>query len=202
MSLIFDKDNDIKKYLPLPISENVKYECFNADSGAPDRKICCDAVKQRLNTKTRGIGLENMVAYYDDSDVCSVNKTYVSSPFEKRELEVSRQIQKVGPFTFTETAGVCCGYDDVGSKRFQMLMDHLTNPKTVSSYLTLLKRISTQMRGYEDTPLDHEYLSRFHVVKQCGGEAAEEWDEWIEPLTLSARCVLSSADYCMSTCVR
>jgi hypothetical protein len=34
---------------------------------------------------------------------------------------------------------------------------------------------------------DYEFLSRFHMVKVCNGQKILEWNEWIEPITITAR---------------
>ena len=57
-----------------------------------------------------------------------------------------------------------------------------------------LDRLSDHMKSSEHllaNDVDNEFLSKFHVTATCPDGQTDEWDEYIEPLTIHARQTLS-----------
>ena len=53
-----------------------------------------------------------------------------------------------------------------------------------------LDRLSDHMKSSEHllaNDVDNEFLSKFHVTATCPDGQTDEWDEYIEPLTIHAR---------------
>jgi hypothetical protein len=169
--------------LQLELNQNVKFDCFT--TGKTPFPTCCDAVQLRPSKKiiTRGVGYENQ--YYRNDHVkpsCIMKKFYISSPQEEREIATALKILNIGSLEFSDPI------DDVENKRFDMLFDYVTLPDTVANYTRLLNRVTTRIynSAIADNADDFELLSRFRVRKECDGKITE-WNEWIEPLTLSGR---------------
>jgi len=70
-------------------------------------------------------------------------------------------------------------------------MTYVTSPETVRNSTIWLQRVSQHMQSErvpDRTEVDTEYLSRFHYTRTCGDSGeVETWDEWIEPITITAR---------------
>lgn len=111
-------------------------------------------------------------------DTCTLQKVYISSPQELRDLAMADHISTLSS-------------DHTDPARFKALMDYVLHPETLSNSTKWLNRVSLHM-GLEAVPRDlltrddYEYLSRFEVTRTCGGRV-ERWIEWIEPITIHAR---------------
>lgn len=102
-------------------------------------------------------------------------KTYIPSPQEIRDYKQAQIIDNM----------------DNSNKeaKFKALLDYSLSNEMINNSTKWLDRVSIHMKSYDSPEInqdDIEFLSRFHVIKTCGSEFTE-WDEWIEPLTITAR---------------
>lgn len=171
-------------------SANVIRNCELPDK----RKICCAAVDN--TTATRGVGASyvptNSGGVSGSSNgkgrlSCTVQKKYVSSPQELRELAEADRIERIP------------GDKDLYmiEDRFHALMKYVTSEEYIRNSTIWLERVKIHMSGEgesdQDSPADREYLSRFEFTRTCSspggsGEASvTSWTEWIEPVGITAR---------------
>ena len=160
-------------------SNNVLRPCNLADG----RPICCAAVYTN-QSESRGVGVEFVSDLVSTKSrqkeysrvSCTVTKKYVSSPLELRDLAFSVMLEKT------------IGADNV-DKRVEELLGYVTSAQSISNSSKWLERVRLHMLS-ETTPNlsedDFEFLSRFEHSRVCGNEV-EEWIEWIEPITVTAR---------------
>lgn len=171
-------------------SGNVIRNCELPDK----RKICCAAVDN--TTVTRGVGASYIPldragdagsSSSKGRSTCTVQKKYVSSPQELRELAEADRIERIP------------GDKDlyVIEDRFHALMKYVTSEGYIRNSTMWLERVKVHMSGVGevgvDSPIDREYLSRFEFTRTCSpvggsGEASvTTWTEWIEPIGITAR---------------
>ena len=106
---------------------------------------------------------------------CEIIKSYVPSPLELRDYEKAKQIDSM----------------DINNReaKFNALLDYALSDEMITNSTKWLNRVTVHMSSYDSPQItndDMEFLSRFHVTRKCGSEITE-WDEWIEPLTITAR---------------
>lgn len=127
---------------------------------------------------------------------CEITKEYIPSPYELYHLSLAKKIDAMPTF----------------EARLDAVLTHVTSPEAVNNATRWLKRVALHMKSAEAPPEtndDWEFLSRFHVTRRCFGagagaggggggggggngngnkeERVSTWNEWIEPLTISAR---------------
>eukprot|EP00596_Hydrurales_sp_CCMP1899_P006798 CAMPEP_0119037586 /NCGR_PEP_ID=MMETSP1177-20130426/6029_1 /TAXON_ID=2985 /ORGANISM="Ochromonas sp, Strain CCMP1899" /LENGTH=394 /DNA_ID=CAMNT_0006999067 /DNA_START=137 /DNA_END=1318 /DNA_ORIENTATION=+ len=162
-------------------SKNVRKDCNLPDG----RKVCCAATITNSSSSftdksSRGVGYsyeppKRPVTVADRSRKvkCDVKKVYISSPQEERDLYKSSQLQQIKD----------------SEQRLDALMKYVTSDEMMRNSTIWLARVSVHMNSAvipEGTEEDREYLSRFHVTRQCGDDTFE-WYEWIEPVNIAAR---------------
>lgn len=180
-------------------SANVIRNCNLPDG----RKICCAAVSN--NTATRGVGASYVPKRSGSIPPngpksrasCTVEKHYVSSPQELRELAEAEKIERI--------PGDKSLY--MIEARYHALMEYVTSDDYIRNSTLWLDRVKAHMGGVgpgegdEETGnvIDKEFLSRFEFTRTCtstdkGGIAAgsasttvTKWTEWIEPVGITAR---------------
>ena len=172
-------------------SNNVRRECTFPDG----RPICCAAVVNdtSLFIGDKGVG----VSYFpsrlqqqqqqhfrhaqsaaggsgSSKSLCSINKIYISSPQELRDLEKARQIELIPRQDpneyFTEA-------------RLKALLDYVTSDAVTRNSTRWLERVKVHMGAASAPDIithdDWEFLSRFEYTRTCGSEVTK-WVEWIE----------------------
>lgn len=168
-------------------SKNVARPCSLPDG----RAICCSAVNPSPSdyfSKPIGNNYNPAVSRRNKEDennlggkedeICTIQKTYISSPQELRDLAMADKISTISD-------------DHTDATRFKTLMEYVLHPETLKNSTKWLSRVSFHMgldHVSEDllTHDDYEYLSRFEVTRKCGAKT-ERWIEWIEPVTITAR---------------
>lgn len=118
---------------------------------------------------------------------CTVQKKYVSSPQELRELAEADRIERI--------PGDKEAY--MIEDRYHALMKYVTSDEYIRNSTIWLERVKHHMGGVgeavAESPADREYLSRFEFTRTCtsvsgAGEASvTSWTEWIEPIGITAR---------------
>ncbi len=152
--------------------QNIRMDCKKPDG----RSVCCAAVSNRTNLPTRGVGIDfskTMKSVKDGKMRCEIQKVYISSPQEIRDLETAKFIE---------------GITDPQVK-LDALLDYVTSDEVVSNSTTWLGRISIHMQSERippETAADNEFLSYFAIKRICG-DVVDEWKEWIEPVSITAR---------------
>jgi hypothetical protein len=163
-------------------SKNVHRLCISNE-----KPICCAAIANDTSpeSETRGVGLSFVPSTFlspkyarnkDPKVSCVINKKYVSSPLELRDLEMAKAIDN--NFKLDEL-----------DNRLTALLSYVTSTETITNSTRWLERVRLHMMS-EKAPKfsldDSEFLSRFVYSRDCGGEV-DEWTEWIEPISITAR---------------
>ena len=79
---------------------------------------------------------------------------------------------------------------DVHNTRLDALLGYVTSAETTANSTRWLERVRAHMRAPDPvtgTADDYEYLSRFEVTRRCSNGDTVVWQEWIEPVTITAR---------------
>ena len=171
-------------------SSNVIRDCELPDK----RKICCAAVDESI--VTRGVGASyvpnenagNLVPTSSKGKTsCTVQKKYVSSPQELRELAEADRIERI--------PGDKNAY--MIEDRYHALMRYVTSDEYIRNSTIWLERVkhhmSSEGEAVAESPADREYLSRFEFTRTCtsvsgtGEASVTSWTEWIEPIGITAR---------------
>ena len=165
-------------------------DCVLPQNGA---KICCYA----LNTSTtymqdvhsqayeRGLGFQKRNAAdvigggEEDMSItrtgCVVSHVYHPSSFENAQLDLAYSIQNISSF----------------SERYRALRRAITGKKMILKSTIWTKKVqelmTTMSFSSDHSDVDETYLSRFHMKATCDDGFTDEWDEYIEPLTINAR---------------
>jgi hypothetical protein len=176
-------------------SNNVERKC-QLPSGKP---ICCAALEERDPLKedlfSKGIGnnfspkkLPSSISSFSTSsstikgkeNTCIIEKKYFSSPQELRDLAKAKEISLLSS-------------DHTDERRVKALVDYVISEEIVKNSTIWLDRVKSHMtddksmieKGKEH---DLEFLSRFEVSRSCEDSTFnDQWIEWIEPLTITAR---------------
>jgi hypothetical protein len=169
-------------------TKNIHLNCFQSNG----RKVCCEALNKTSLDHTRGVGWDyeklskSVKSRTDENELvktrCEVTKEYIPSPQEIRDLKYASSIDEIEDF---ET-------------RFNKLLTYVTSDEVVSNSTKWLLRIKLHMNSELSPPIindDYEYLSRFLVTKTCrkinnnidSPASITQWNEWIEPITITAR---------------
>jgi hypothetical protein len=170
-------------------SKNVIRGCAFPDG----RSICCAALlNSSSNVLSRGVGLSFTPASpstmqksgrtRESRTPCVLKKEYISSPLELRDLEKSKHIE--ASFKLEDVPG-----------KLDALLTYVTSDETIQNSTIWLERVKMHMSSEHVPKLsvnDFEYLSRFQYTRTCSGgngveEEVESWNEWIEPVTITAR---------------
>ena len=177
---------------------NVELGC-TSPAGKP---VCCVATSEDTQHRGVGYGMEDLAAPLTtsrDGADCNIDKVYVSSPHELREIRVADRISKIGA---TELAAFYeNGQKDevdsgtrlplhVHNSRLNALLGYVTSAESVANATSWLARVKEHMRSERipvETSIDREFLSRFEYTQTCAGVVTARWTEWIEPLTVTAR---------------
>lgn len=180
-------------------SANIIRNCNLPDG----RKICCSAVNN--STASRGVGASyvppkrpsNLSPNSQKARVsCVVEKQYMSSPQELRELAEADRIERI--------PGDKSLY--MIEDRYHALMEYVTSDEFIRNSTLWLNRVKVHMSGVGTgegeaeigNSIDREFLSRFEFTRTCtshgpAGERAADattvtkWTEWIEPVGITAR---------------
>lgn len=169
-------------------SSNVIRDCVLPQNGA---NVCCYALNAsttyledvRSQSYERGLGFQKV----DTADAikgknknidrtgCVVSRVYHPSSFENVQMELAYSIQNISTI--------------VG--RYEALREAILGDGMVLNSTIWTKRVQERMTTMAfssgQTDVDEIYLSRFHVKAICDDGHTEEWDEYIEPLTIQAR---------------
>lgn len=170
-------------------SKNVRKDCSLPDG----RPICCAAVFSNSSyvedgsKPSRGIGYSYQPSSISDLRIlnekisCSVQRTYISSAQEERDLLMSVQLEEMSD----------------PDERLDSLLKHVTSDEMMMNSTKWLTRISMHMQSADtllNNDVDREFLSRFHMIRSCFDanqieikSTRLEWDEWIEPINIAAR---------------
>jgi len=177
-------------------ASTVLFGCRTPNTNLP---ICCEAVSNGTNENSRGVGLQ-LDGYgfgvggggggggggqQQQQAKCTIEKQYISSPQELRELSQAIAIY----------SSVDSDWDE--AKTLRQFVEYTSRPDSIANATKWLERVRVHMQSGEipeATADDYEYLSRFHVTKKCA-HSVTSWDEWIEPITMHARHPFS-----MSSC--
>jgi hypothetical protein len=172
-------------------SKNVQRNC-QLPSGKP---ICCAALEERDPLKedsfSKGVGnnyspkrlpstLSSSTVKGGKENTCMIEKKYISSPQELRDLAKAKEISLLSS-------------DHTDERRVNALVDYVISEEIIKNSTLWLERVKVHMtddRNVIDKGKQHdlEFLSRFEVSRSCEDSSLnDEWIEWIEPLTITAR---------------
>ena len=169
---------------------NVIRDCGLPQNGA---KICCYA----LNTSTtymqdvhsqayeRGLGFQKRNAAdvtgvgEEDTSItrtgCVVSHVYHPSSFENVQMDLAYSIQNISSIP----------------ERYRALREAIIGEEMVLNSTIWTKKVQERMTtmsfSSDHSDVDKIYLSRFHMKATCDDGFTNEWDEYIEPLTINAR---------------
>eukprot|EP01038_Epipyxis_sp_PR26KG_P008049 gene8049-10905_t len=193
-----EKENCVKwgNTFEIPLtSVSVRRDCDLPDG----RAICCAAIHHNGTSRGVGINYEPLIGTNptniksdqkrEQKTKCSIHKEYFSSPLELQDLEYSKYLEK--------NFGKTVEYNvDNNEKKISALFDYLYSSGYITNSTKWLDRVQQHMSS-EQIPSDHQddwlFLSRFQYTRICGTEI-DRWNEWIEPITLSARHPFSFAN--------
>jgi hypothetical protein len=181
--------------------KNVELGC-TSPAGRP---VCCVAMDEdNLQIRGVGYGMEDYTESTIDkveTQSCTIKKRYISSPQELREFQVAETISKIGSAEVEAFKSNNGGENEevdngtrlpisVHKRRLNALLNYVTSPESVANSTSWLERVKQHMSSEnipEETEADKEYLSRFEFSEICDGKVVEQWNEWIEPITVTAR---------------
>ena len=165
-------------------SSNVIRDCVLPQSQA---KVCCYAVNSsttyaedvRAQPHERGFGFQKVVAGEKDVSAprtgCVLSSVYHPSSFEKAQFDLAYATQNLSTI----------------SERYDALREAVNGEEMIRKSTIWLSRVKERMTSMAFSPnqneIDSIYLSRFHLKATCDDGHVEEWDEFIEPLTVNAR---------------
>ena len=130
------------------------------------------------------------------SATCTVTKEYISSPQELRELAIAHRISQLGSASLVNPAPLSDGTKlplDVHNTRLDALLAYVTSEGSVVNATRWLDRVRAHMQSADPASAslnsadDYEFLSRFEVTRRCSNGETTTWQEWIEPITVTAR---------------
>ena len=137
-------------------TNNMPLEC-TLPSGKP---ICCAATDDNFRAPVHRKRMK-----------CSINKKYVSSPYEQRHLNFLRQLSS-------------------SRDPKQALIDFITSKSEINDADIWLRRVEERMLRPDNitmpSSVDDAYLSKFHITTTCGRKTHTRI-EYIEPLTVITR---------------
>lgn len=152
-------------------SLNIPYNCdYNG------QKTCCNIIQQsRHNAGNESVNLMGRGSHHNR---CSVERTYISSPYEIRHFEMAKTLSTITDF----------------EERRSLLVHFVTSQEEVDSSNIWLKRVQLRMANTlldqgDATDEDYMYLSRFKVTTYCHDSKRNNItsNEWIEPITVHGR---------------
>lgn len=162
-------------------SKNIKLDCLNHNS----KPVCCAAVEKKNYTQNRGIGIDFTDHISSNPNLpkvkCEITKTYISSPLELRDLDMAKKIESITANTNENTTD--------SEERLKALLSYVTSDEVIKNSKIWLNRVSVHMQSkneIKEMPDDFDFLSRFQVTQKCGNDI-KIWNEWIEPITITAR---------------
>ena len=118
--------------------------------------------------------VENENSFSSHHKHCEVHRKYIPSPHEKVEFDLAYWLQNM---TDVEV-------------RWTNLTWLIASDDMMENSTKWLNRLAEHMKSSEHllaNDIDEEFLSKFRVTATCPDGETDEWDEYIEPLTIHAR---------------
>ena len=169
--------------------DNVIRDCVLPQSGA---KVCCYALNASTTYQQdvlsqpheRGLGFQRAEGDMIGKDGpatnaartdCTLAKIYHPSSYETKQMEMVYRIHNIS----------------ASKERFEALREAFNSNEMITDSTIWTKRITDHMMASDfvssKSDVDKLYLSRFHMKATCDDGHIEEWDEFIEPLTIHTR---------------
>ena len=128
----------------------------------------------RSHKSEESVNAENGNSFSNHHKHCEISRKYIPSPHELLELDLAYWLQNM---TDVEV-------------RWTNLTWLIASDGMLDNSTKWLDRLSDHMKSSEHllaNDVDNEFLSKFHVTATCPDGQTDEWDEYIEPLTIHAR---------------